>query len=68
MIFVKEYFDGQLIKVWPSAYMVERQTGFSQASIWGVANGRYKQAYGYIWKYIERKEEITNENYKWVEH
>ena len=44
--------DGQLIKVWPSAYMVERQTGFSQACIWGVANGRYKQAYGYIWKYV----------------
>ena len=44
--------DGQLIKVWPSAYMVERQTGFSQGYIWGVANGRYKQAYGFIWKYI----------------
>ena len=44
--------DGQLIKVWPSAYMVERQTGFSKASIWGVANGRYKQAYGFIWKYV----------------
>ena len=44
--------DGQLIKVWPSAYMVERQTGFSQACIWGVANGRYKQAYGFRWKYV----------------
>ena len=44
--------DGQLIKVWPSAYMVERQTGFSQACIWGVANGKYKQAYGFIWKYV----------------
>ena len=44
--------DGQLIKVWPSAYMVERQTGFSQACIWGVANGKYKQAYGFISKYV----------------
>ena len=44
--------DGQLIKVWPSTAIVERQTGFSQASIWGVANGRHKQAYGFIWKYI----------------
>ena len=44
--------DGQLIKVWPSAIEVERQTGFSQPSIWCVANGRYKQAYGYIWKYV----------------
>ena len=44
--------DGQLIKVWSSTATVERQTGFSQGSIWGVASGRYKQAYGYIWKYI----------------
>ena len=44
--------DGQLIKVWPSTAIVERQTGFSRGSIWGVANGRHKQAYGYIWKYI----------------
>ena len=44
--------DGELIKIWPSTAIVERQTGFSQGSIWGVANGRHKQAYGYIWKYI----------------
>ena len=44
--------DGELIKIWPSTAIVERQTGFSQGSIWGVANGRHKQAYGFIWKYI----------------
>ena len=44
--------DGQLIKVWPSTAIAERETGFNQGSIWGVANGRYKQAYGFIWKYI----------------
>lgn len=44
--------DGQLIKVWPSTAVVERQTGFGQGCIWGVANGKYKQAYGYIWKYV----------------
>ena len=44
--------DGQLIKVWPSAAIVERQTGFSQGYIWGVANGKYKQAYGFRWKYV----------------
>ena len=60
--------DGKLVKVWPSTAEVERQTGFGQRCIWGVANGRYKQAYGYIWKYVERKEEITNEDYKWFEH
>ena len=45
--------DGKLIKVWPSTAIVERQTGFSQGSIWGVANGRHKQAYGYIWRYVD---------------
>ena len=44
--------DGQLIKVWQSANEVQRRTGFNQGSIWGVANGRYKQAYGFIWKYV----------------
>lgn len=44
---------GELIKVFSSTNEVQRITGFSQGSIWGVANGRYKQAYGFIWKYIE---------------
>ena len=44
--------DGQLIKVWPSTAMVERQTGFGQGYVSAVARGKYKQAYGYIWKYI----------------
>lgn len=44
--------DGQLIKIWPSTAIAERQTGFSKASIWGVANGKRKQAYGFVWKYI----------------
>ena len=43
--------DGELVKIWPSTMEVQRQTGFSQSYIWGAANGRYKQAYGYIWKY-----------------
>ena len=44
--------DGQLIKIWPSAREAERQIGVSQGGIWGAANGIYKQAYGFIWKYI----------------
>ena len=44
--------NGELVKVWPSAIEVQRQTGFSCGNIWGVANGRYKQAYGFIWKYV----------------
>lgn len=46
--------DGKLIKVWPSTIEVQRQAGFSQGNIWQAANGKYKQAYGFIWKYIEK--------------
>ena len=44
--------DMELIKVWPSAREAERKTGFDQSTISKVARGKYKQAYGYIWKYI----------------
>ena len=60
--------DGDLVKAWQSANEVERQTGFGKGNISLAANGKFKQAYGFIWKYVERKEKITNENYKWVEH
>ena len=54
--------DGELVKIWPSAAEVQRQTGFGQGNIWHAANGKFKQAYGFTWKYVERKEKITNEN------
>ena len=44
--------DGELIKVWPSTMEVERQAGFSNGNISQAANGKYKKAYGFIWKYI----------------
>ena len=44
--------DGELIKVWPSTMGVERQAGFSNGNISQAANGKYKHAYGFIWKYI----------------
>ena len=43
---------GELIKIWPSTNEVQRQTGFSQGNISLAANGKYKQAYGFIWKYV----------------
>ena len=43
--------DGELIKIWPSTQEAQRQTGFSQGNICKTANGKYKQAYGFIWKY-----------------
>ena len=44
--------DGQLIKVWQSACEAKRQTGFDKGYVSAVARGKYKQAYGYIWKYV----------------
>lgn len=44
--------DGGLVKVWPSIIEVQRQAGFNQGNISKVANGKRKQAYGFIWKYV----------------
>ena len=44
--------DGELIKVWASTMEVERQAGFSNGNISQSANGKRKQAYGFIWKYV----------------
>jgi len=45
--------EGQLVKVWQSTHEVERQLGFAQGNITRAANGKYKTAYGYVWKYIK---------------
>ena len=44
--------DGDLVDVWQSANEVERQTGFSHGNICQAANGKFKQVYGFIWKYV----------------
>ena len=44
--------DGELIKIWPSTREAERQTGFRHGYICKTANGKRKQAYGFIWKYV----------------
>lgn len=46
--------DGNLIKVWQSTIEVERQFGFSHGFIGDTARGKYKTAYGYVWKYVEK--------------
>ena len=54
--------NGKLLKVWPSTAEVERRAGFDHSAISKAANGNRKTAYGFRWKYVERKEKITNEN------
>ena len=44
--------DGELIKIWPSTREAERQTGFRHGYIGQSANGKRKQAYGFIWRYV----------------
>ena len=43
-VFVKEY---------PSLKQVKRETGFNQGNIVNCCKGKYKQMYGYIWKYAK---------------
>lgn len=42
-----------LIKEYPSAHQVERETGFANQYISACCNGKYKTAYGYKWRYKE---------------
>ena len=43
----------EVIKEWPSAHEVERQLGYSNASISQCCNGKRNTASGYKWKYKE---------------
>lgn len=45
--------DDILVKEYPSAMQVERETGFSNGNIINCCKGNFKQAYGYKWKYKE---------------
>ena len=44
--------DGELVKIWASTMEVERQAGFHHGNICQAANGKFKQVYGFIWKYV----------------
>ena len=45
--------DNILVKEYPSIHQAERETGFANQHISACCNGKYKAAYGYIWKYKE---------------
>lgn len=49
---VRQYkLDNELVCEYGSVREAARKTGFNSSSIAEAANGRYKQAYGFIWKY-----------------
>ena len=43
--------DGTHICTWFSVIGIERELGYAQGDISNCCSGRYKTAYGYIWKY-----------------
>ena len=45
--------NDNLIKEFPSAMQVERETGFNQGHICDCCNGKRKTAHGFIWRYKE---------------
>ena len=45
--------NDNLVMEYPSAMQVERELGFAQGYICNCCNGKYKTAYGYIWRYKE---------------
>ena len=48
----KEY---ELVKIWDCFNDIERELGFLHGNIVSCCKGRYKQAYGYIWKYTKEE-------------
>lgn len=44
--------NGVFIKEWPSTREIERVLNFDNTCISAVCRGKYKQSYGYIWKYV----------------
>ena len=45
--------NDNFIKEYPSIQQIYRETGFSQGNISACCNGKYKQMYGFKWKYKE---------------
>ena len=45
--------NNNFVKEYPSARQAERETGFRQGDISKCCKGKYKQAYGFKWKYKE---------------
>lgn len=45
--------DGKLIRIWESSWQINRETGYDASSIIKCCRGKYKQAYGYRWQYVD---------------
>ena len=45
--------NGNFIKTWDSVVRIKQERGYSDGFICECCKGKYKKAYGYIWKYKE---------------
>lgn len=52
--------DGSLVRSYPSVMEAERSTGCNHGYISKCCNGKYKQAYGYIWSYTQINNQRIN--------
>lgn len=43
--------DDKFIKKWDGVVDIVRELGYNQGNVVSCARGRYKQAYGFLWKY-----------------
>lgn len=43
--------DGELVKEWASGKEVQNKLGWSQGNINKVCLGKFKTAYGFVWKF-----------------
>lgn len=50
--------DGEFVKVWKSSWQIERETGYYQSAIIECCKGKYKQAYGYHWEYVDPSSQV----------
>ena len=44
---------GEVIRKWTCSYEVEKEYGFSHSYIIACCRGKYKTAYGFIWRYAD---------------
>lgn len=51
--------DGEFVKEWASLKEIQRVLGFDIGNISSCCNGRYKQAYNFIWRYACNTQQET---------
>lgn len=59
---VLQILNGKIVKVWSSQRDAYKKLNLSQSMLSGALTGKYKQAYGYIWKYATNDDPELLEN------